>query len=627
MNNKNKLILIISIILAVSLAACSGSQTPNATEDQAAATTAAAAAATEAANTAEQAGATEATAAAAANADATTAAVTTAAAAAATTAAAETAASDVEATEQAQPASNEPDPFEPYAETLTVRIAKGVESTNTYPEGQSATDNNYTRYIKEKLNINIEYEWTAQAGDAFDQRIGLAISSGTLPDMVVVSKAPQFRAMVKNELLQDIGQVIADYASPALKSVLDSTNGAALGNVTFDGEVLALPNVAPGDDDYHNMWIRKDWLDNVGLAPPKTIDELEAVLTAFVNNDPNKSGANDTMGLGGPDKSGLLYATFLEPASNHFGFDAVFQAYRAYPGFWLKGAAGRAVYGSLEPETKEALGKLREWYAKGLIDSEMGIRENKVETITSGQCGIFSGVWWAGYWPLPDAVANFPESTWIAYPGPFAADGAWYPHVGTSTREYAVVNRDFANPEALLKINNLLLRDESTFDTSAVQIGDYPLRMVYAPEDESTYSAQAIMDYLTGAKQLNQIDTLGYKLLDNDLQTAGDVKLAPYDDFSRQYWNTGHENFNRMYSLLVGCAPQMTTPFTPVSSITYALTDSMERYWPNLYAKETEMFLGIITGSRSLEEFDLFIIEWLTQGGDTLIKEVNDMLG
>jgi putative aldouronate transport system substrate-binding protein len=254
------------------------------------------------------------------------------------------------------------------------------------------------------------------------------------------------------------------------------------------------------------------------------------------------------------------------------------------------------------------------------------VRESAVESITSGESGFFFGVWWAGYWPLPDVVANFPEANWIAYPGPFCEDGSWAPHVGTPTREYGIVNKDFANPEALLKINNLLLRDESTFDISAVQIGDYPLRLVYAPSDESTYSAQAIMDYMTGKKSIGQIETLGYKLLDNDLSSAKDVKLEPYDDFGMAYWNTGHENFNRMYSLLVGCAPQMSTPYTPVPSVTYAQTDSMEKYWANLFAKEKEVFLGIITGSRPLDDFDTFVAEWKAQGGDTLTQEVNELL-
>lgn len=518
-----------------------------------------------------------------------------------------------------------PDPFSPYEKPLTIKIAKAIESTNTFPAGQDATNNNYTKFLKDELNIDIEFDWVAQDGEAFDQKIGLAISSDSLPDMVVVKKAPQFSAMVKNDQCRDLSQVINDYASPAMKMILDSTGGIAIDMVTFGGEVLALPNVAAGSDDYHNMWIRKDWLDNVGMAPPATLDEVEAVLNAFVNNDPDKNGKKDTIGLAGPDKGSNLFAHFMEPSSNHFGFDPVSQAFKAYPGFWLN-QGGEAVYGSITPETKQALAKLRDWYSKGLIDPEAGIRDNKVETITNGTCGFFFGVWWAGYWPLPDAFASDPTASWISYPGPFAEDGKWYPHLGSPTREYGIVNKNFANPEALVKINNLLLRDEEKLDTAAVQIGDFPLRLVFAPSDECDYTAAAVMDLLTGKKTEDQIETLGYKLLKNDLKLARETKLEPFDNYDIQYWNQSSENFNRLYSILVGCDPMLKTPYTGVRSITYAQTDSMERVWANLAAKEKEVFLGIITGNRPLDDFDTFVLEWKSQGGDDVTKEVKELI-
>ena len=516
------------------------------------------------------------------------------------------------------------DPFGAYEDTLDISIVQKIETVWTYPEGQDATNNQYTQYLKDTLNVNITFDWVAQSGEPFEQKLSLAISSASLPDIVIAPRASFFRAMAKDGLLQDLEQTIADYASPTMQKILGSTNGLALDYASYDGKVLALPNVSPGDDDYHNLWIRQDWLDNLGLSAPKTIDDLEAVLDAFVNKDPDGNGKADTIGLGGQDKNldPGLYTNFIFPSSNHFGLDAVFQAYKAYPGFWVKDAGGNVTYGSLQPETKEALAKLADWYQKGLIDKEIGVRENKVETITNGTCGIFSGVWWAGYWPLPDAQKADPAASWVAYPGPFASDGQWYPGVGNPIREFGCVNKNFSNPEALIKINNLLLRDEQTFDIEAVEIGVFPLRLVYAPLDESTYSAQAILDYLNGTKNLDQINTLGYKLLDNDLKTARDIKLEPFDSFNIQYWNKDHENFNRLFSLLVGTAPQMNTPYNAVSSLTYSHTESSEKYWASLWAKEQSVFLGIITGSRPIDDFDKFVAEWKAEGGDIIIAEV-----
>lgn len=45
------------------------------------------------------------------------------------------------------------------------------------------------------------------------------------------------------------------------------------------------------------MWIRQDWLDNLGLEVPRTWDELAAVAEAFVTQDPDGNGEDDTIGI------------------------------------------------------------------------------------------------------------------------------------------------------------------------------------------------------------------------------------------------------------------------------------------------------------------------------------------
>ncbi|MDT2194410.1 hypothetical protein [Paenibacillus larvae] len=45
------------------------------------------------------------------------------------------------------------------------------------------------------------------------------------------------------------------------------------------------------------MYVRKDWLDRLGLEPPVTIEEYEKVIEAFATQDPNGSGEQDTYGL------------------------------------------------------------------------------------------------------------------------------------------------------------------------------------------------------------------------------------------------------------------------------------------------------------------------------------------
>ncbi|MHA6529879.1 hypothetical protein [Paenibacillus sp. BAC0078] len=89
---------------------------------------------------------------------------------------------------------------------------------------------------------------------------------------------------------------------------------------------------------------------------------------------------------------GKIKADFINPNSNNYGFDPIFAAFHSYPGYWLKGTDGKATYGSIQPETKQALSKLRDFYAKGLIDKEMSIRKDAQELIKNGTAGIYFGV-------------------------------------------------------------------------------------------------------------------------------------------------------------------------------------------------------------------------------------------
>lgn len=62
---------------------------------------------------------------------------------------------------------------------------------------------------------------------------------------------------------------------------------------TYDGHLLAIPfNL-----NSTGLYIRKDWLKKLGLAPPRTWDEYYKVTYAFTYDDPDGNGRNDTYGL------------------------------------------------------------------------------------------------------------------------------------------------------------------------------------------------------------------------------------------------------------------------------------------------------------------------------------------
>ncbi|WP_127537207.1 extracellular solute-binding protein [Paenibacillus illinoisensis] len=516
------------------------------------------------------------------------------------------------------------DPFGKYDQTITLRYGKEVDPTDkSLPAGDTPENNQYSRYVKDNLNIDTKVTWQAATGTNYEQKVNLAISSNDLPDALVV-KDTQLRAMVKAGQLEDLTDAFNRYASPAMKSYMEKTNGVSAEAVTFDGKMYAIPSIQVHSDGVHQMWIRKDWLDKLGLEPPQTMEELENVAKAFVEQDPDGNGKSDTIGIAGQQNGGRLYANFLESTNNTYGLDPIFGAYKAYPGYWLKDDAGNPVYGSILPETKEALAKLRDMYANGLIDKELGIRKAASEPVVNGNAGIFFAPWWMGYGPLPDAIKNDPNANWQAYLLPLDADGQFNAHMGAPSTVFVVVRKGYEHPEAVIKMLNLLIRDESKFDIS-VPVGHYPLRVPMSYMDESEYSAKALQEVLAGTKKPEDFTDPGYKLLAADIQNVKKVKKEPYDNMDIQYWDPQADLgvWSRIYSLLVGSS-SLQQDYNKVYSLLYSQTRTMESRWSNLKKLEDETFLKIIMGAAPLDTFDTFVSDWKKQGGDKITEEVKE---
>ena len=521
--------------------------------------------------------------------------------------------------------SGNPSPFGRYKEPITVRIAQSVNATDVIPEGQTATDNQYTRYVKEKMNIDVEVVWQAASGNDFDQKVNMSIAAGDLPDILVVKEA-QFRSILESGLAADLSDAYNVYASDTIKTMIDKTEGKSMQAVTKDGKMMALPGVQVEMDGYNLLWIRQDWLDKLGLEAPKTIQDVYDVGKAFVDN---KMAGDKTIGLLGPTSGNILYHNFLNSANGTYTLDGIFASFKAYPGMWLKDQDGNAVYGSLTPETKTALEYLAKMYKDGILDQELGTRKDAGEAFKSGQAGMFFGPWWMGYGGIKDAVANDPEASWVAYASPLTSEGTWEPRLGASTIEYTIVNKDFDHPEAVMLLTNYLVRDEKDMDTTSLGPSYYPARTVLAALDECTYSVEVLREYLKTGKA-PEFDGALYKLLDDDIANVKATKLEPYEDMRIQYWSPKNDNFSRMISLLngAGCVvdAEQNLEVNKVYSLIYSQTETMEKRWTNLKKLEDEVFLKIILGTASIDEFDAFVQKWKEQGGDQITGEVQATL-
>lgn len=118
--------------------------------------------------------------------------------------------------------------------------------------------------------------------------------------------------------------------------------------------------------------IRKDWLDELGLPVPETIDEWTTTLKAFKE----KKGAAAPISFVGKPR-----------VFNELGNGAFIGAFGVTRDFYLED--GKVKFGPAEPGYKEFLSLFHQWYADGLLDKDVATVDSKVmdANITSGATG------------------------------------------------------------------------------------------------------------------------------------------------------------------------------------------------------------------------------------------------
>lgn len=517
--------------------------------------------------------------------------------------------------------------FKKFDHEVVIEVGMNVPATDkTLKSGESAENNKFTQYLKENFNIVPKLKWQA-SGENFIQKLSLAIGSDDLPDVVVAPDKSYLTKAYKSNSLYDLTDVFKQYASKQVMGIQNSTKGRALESASFDGRIMALPSVTTVSDGVHLVIVRKDWLDKLNLEAPKTVEDVEKIARAFIDN---KMGGEQTIGIMGPSKDGGMYSTFLRSSSNPYGFDPIFTAMGAYPGYWLKQDDGSVVYGSTTEETKSALELLARWYKEGLIDPEVGTRDNASEVISANQCGLFFGPWWSCGYGLTDSIKNDPTADWHSY-AIVDANKEWNPHMKAISNSYSLVSKRVTEEQAqaIVIMNNVLVRDEKDL------IGDlaiewWPARNIMANSDETEFLHNELLKVLKGETKPDDYKDTTYKTIQHDAQKAleivnkdADLANLSMKDFTYNADNFGE--FQRVYSMLIGNKPYSEdTVNNEVYSVIYEQTPKMERRWANLEKLEKETFLKILHGQSDISEFDNFVNQWKAESGDSILQEVQE---
>lgn len=507
-------------------------------------------------------------------------------------------------------------PFSRYADAVVLTMPKYVTPTFKLPDGDSVDNNRVTRYLKDTLNVEMQYPLVMNSPEQAEQRINLTIASGDLPDAMTVN-ASQFRELAEAGLLEDLSPYYDTYASPELKSANDATEGESLAAATVDGQLLGISKITLDGDGLQFLWIRQDWLNALGLEKPQTLEELETVARAFVTDDPDGNGQADTIGL--------------SASQNWSGsFLPIFGAFTAFPGRWVEGADGEAVYGTAEPQVKEALATLQRWYQEGLIDPEFATINGDIQQqkLSAGKVGIVSGAWWAADYPLKFTRENVPDANWVPVLAPITSDNTFPAfYQGITGSQFVVVRKGYEHPEVVFKILNLQ-GDFGTRQDLATTAEGLPLEYQDVPEfnviwsdvwptqvmqspDLLTRRGQAIQAALESndPSRLPQFDVRIYESIK---RLHSEQDMTPGDWGGAQAWDVG----------VPTTYDKRIVPHREVYQAAGVI--AQDRIWPTLVKREDETMLRILTGQLPVDDFDRWAAEWQGLGGEDITQTVRE---
>ncbi|WP_113676062.1 extracellular solute-binding protein [Vallitalea guaymasensis] len=310
----------------------------------------------------------------------------------------------------------------PYEEKLEISISFwGIE--NSFRKG---VDDALLKEVEEKFNVTFKVIPTAWS-DWSEKYITYA-ASGELPDVFAhdIIGNSIYHNWIKEGLIRSIPEDLSKY--PNVQKIFNQADAKKTKYV--DGNYYMIPRQTYKSV---NRWaldrvimVRKDWMENLGISDPQNFEEFKAMLKAFVEDDPDNNGKDDTIGLviNNMNFAALLFLGSYPELSN------IPRCWVKEDSKWMPAYANRKAI--------DAIGQLKELYQEGLLYKNFAIAntEDAKNKFAEGKAGVFfygnsynyipdmwdrynpdqnflDSVKYLHMWPAPDGnIYKYTEATW-----------------------------------------------------------------------------------------------------------------------------------------------------------------------------------------------------------------------
>lgn len=239
-------------------------------------------------------------------------------------------------------------------------------------------DNEFYQEMERRTGVHLEFEMVSSAD--YQTNFNLMIASGNLADMIYVGAsyyAEGVDAAIDDGYFLDLTDLVDEYM-PNYEKVRTSDVQYELLSTTDSGRLGAVYELRQSKQGpWLGLWIRQDWLDDLGLETPVTFDDYHEVLTAFKN----EKGATAPLILNFSGSDG-------EFGTMSGGLNVL--------NSWQLDETGKVNFGPYMDAWKEYVTIMHQWYTEGLIDPDFMATDERtadMAKVVTGASGVFAALY------------------------------------------------------------------------------------------------------------------------------------------------------------------------------------------------------------------------------------------
>lgn len=446
--------------------------------------------------------------------------------------------------------------------------------------------------LNEKFNV--DYFAEKIPNDNFVEKITAMVAGGNMPDQISFRSANMdlFNRWAGQNAFLPLNDYIEEF--DYLKAIPEELWLP----FTINGKIYGIPTWSPVESQ--SFMVRKDWLDNLGLPVPTSYEELKNAAIAFTKNDPNQNNKQDTYGLAIGQNINPTFA--MGP-------------YWQHDTWYHQDADGNYIPGLISEGRKELIQFFSDLYKEKALTSDFAV-VNWADTnneFYSGKAGIFLIAPRGMSQDYMEALLAIDPGAEFVVLEPFAApDGSHGFAAGPGFARFLTLNAKLADePDKVRKMLEIHGFSRQYYPASKVSSDNEDFDWFYGNEG------------------------VGYKLDENNVRvplTEPGDGIEPFLYFLDNTAWVGPEDdaeFPRAYSepKLIDATQQLVDInknyklyYPPhVGIISPTETEVGAELTTMLMNEQTKM----ITGNRTVSDWDAMVQEYLGRGGSKIIEEYN----